>query len=126
MRNSLPDIFASVANYFVGHGWEKGGPIASRAQPDARPHPLEAGKDYRPQSPVEQYTAWGYAPLEHLDPGRDASMVQLQGPGGPEYWFTFQNFYVITRYNRSPLYAMAVNQLAEAIGARVGIQGSGQ
>ncbi|MDQ6647474.1 MAG: lytic murein transglycosylase, partial [Pseudomonadota bacterium] len=41
----------------------------------------------------------------------------LDGPNGPEFWFTFQNFYVITRYNRSPLYAMSVNQLADAIAA---------
>jgi hypothetical protein len=47
----------------------------------------------------------------------------LQGENGPEYWFTFQNFYVITRYNRSPLYAMAVNQLAQ--GDRAGVNQSG-
>jgi membrane-bound lytic murein transglycosylase B len=120
MKNSLPDIFASVANYFVGHGWEKGGPVASRAQPDARPHAIEASKDYLPRWSVEQFTAWGYAPVAHLDPGRDANMVQLDGPGGTEYWLTFQNFHVITRYNRSPLYAMAVDQLAGAIRARAG------
>ncbi|WEN15126.1 lytic murein transglycosylase B [Rhodanobacter sp. AS-Z3] len=114
LQNSLPDIFASVANYFVQHGWVTGGPVAARAQPDAAATPLVV-KDTKPQWPLEQLEAWGYAPLQPLSPAESTSLQTLEGPNGPEYWFTFQNFYVITRYNRSPLYAMAVNQLAQAI-----------
>ncbi|KRF01893.1 lytic murein transglycosylase [Frateuria sp. Soil773] len=119
MQGSLPDIFASVANYFAQHGWVGGGPVAARAQPDAAAKPI-AVKDSKPQWPLEQLEAWGYAPLQPFDPGQPSSLQTLDGPNGPEYWFTFQNFYVITRYNRSPLYAMAVEQLAQAIaqGAR--------
>ena len=116
LQNSLPDIFASVANYFAKHGWVDGGPVASRAQPDAAARPI-AVKDAAPQWPLEQLEAWGYAPLQRLSPGEPASLQTLEGPNGPEYWFTFRNFYVITRYNRSPLYAMAVDQLAQAIAA---------
>lgn len=119
LSNSLPDIFASVANYFVQHGWVSGGPVAARAQPDGAARPI-AVKDAKPQWPLEQLVAWGYAPLQHLPPDESASLQTLEGPNGPEYWFTFQNFYVITRYNRSPLYAMAVDQLAQAIAAGVG------
>ncbi|HWX65734.1 MAG TPA: lytic murein transglycosylase B [Rhodanobacter sp.] len=118
MKNSLPDIFASVANYFAKHGWVDGGPVAARAQPDAAARPI-AAKDTKPQWPLEQLEAWGYAPLQRLSPAEPSSLQTLQGPNGPEYWFTFQNFYVITRYNRSPLYAMAVDQLATAIIAGV-------
>jgi membrane-bound lytic murein transglycosylase B len=116
LKNSLPDILASVANYFAGHGWVDGGPVAARAQPDHAAQPI-AVKDALPQWPLEQLMAWGYAPLQTMDPGQLASLQTLQGEEGPEYWFTFQNFYVITRYNRSPLYAMAVDQLAKAIAA---------
>ena len=114
LLNSLPDIVASVANYFAKHGWERGGPVAARAQPDGGAKPI-AVKDSTPQWPLEQIEAWGYAPLQTLNPGQPSSLQTLQGENRPEYWFTFQNFFVITRYNRSPLYAMAVNQLAQAI-----------
>jgi membrane-bound lytic murein transglycosylase B len=43
------------------------------------------------------------------------ALVELETETGKEYWIAFNNFYVITRYNRSPLYAMAVYQLAQAI-----------
>jgi membrane-bound lytic murein transglycosylase B len=118
MQNSLPDILASVANYFAKHGWVSGGPVATRAQPDPSAKPITV-KDAKPQWPLEQLEAWGYAPLRPQNPGALSSLQTLQGAKGPEYWFTFQNFYVITRYNRSPLYAMAVYQLAQAIDAGV-------
>lgn len=118
MQHSLPDILASVANYFAKHGWVSGGPVAMRAQPDVSAKPI-AVKDAKPQWPLEQLEAWGYAPLQRQSPGLLSSLQTLHGSNGPEYWFTFQNFYVITRYNRSPLYAMAVYQLAQAIDAGV-------
>jgi membrane-bound lytic murein transglycosylase B len=114
LQNSLPDILGSVANYFAKHGWVQGGSVAARAQPDAAAKALTV-KDASPQWTIEQLEAWGYAPLEHLDPGAPSSLQTLQGANGPEYWFTFKNFQVITTYNRSAMYAMAVNQLAQAI-----------
>ena len=116
---SMPDITASVANYFVEHGWQKDQPVTVRAQPadDARalkPEGLE------PVYPLQQMEAWGYAPLEHVDADTASTLLALQGERGPEYWLTFKNFYVITRYNKSPMYAMAVWQLAQAI--RAGIE----
>ncbi|MGE7139349.1 lytic murein transglycosylase B [Luteibacter sp. NPDC031894] len=119
MKGSMGDIFASVANYFAQHGWEAGGPVAARAQPDARAVAPAVPKDWKPVAPVESFVAEGFAPLQHLNPGRDAQLARLDGPAGDEYWFTFQNFYVITTYNRSPMYAMAVDQLAQEIRIRV-------
>jgi membrane-bound lytic murein transglycosylase B len=116
--DSLPDIVSSVANYFAQHGWVRGGPVAMRAQPDAAAK-QPAVTDTKPHWPLEQLEAWGYAPLVPANPGELTSLQTLDGANGPEYWFTFQNFYVITTYNRSPLYAMAVHQLAQAIAAGV-------
>lgn len=114
--NSLPDITASVANYFREHGWESGQPVTVRAQPatDARelkPDGLE------PVYPLQQMEAWGYAPVERIGAQTASTLLKLDGELGPEYWLTFRNFYVITRYNKSPLYSMAVWQLAQAIAA---------
>lgn len=120
LKNSLPDIFASVANYFAKHGWQQGGLVAARAQPDGAARPI-AVKDSKPQWPLEQLEAWGYAPLESINPGEPSSLQSLDGENGKEYWFTFQNFYVITTYNRSPLYALAVHQLAQAIAQGAGV-----
>jgi membrane-bound lytic murein transglycosylase B len=125
MKNSLPDIFASVANYFAKHGWQTGGPVAARAQPDGAAKPITV-KDSSPQWPVEQLEAWGYAPVQALNPGQPSSLQSLEGANGMEYWFTFQNFYVITKYNRSPLYALAVTQLAQAIAEGAGVTDTAQ
>jgi len=120
LKNSLPDIFASVANYFAKHGWQQGGLVAARAQPDGAAKPISV-KDSKPQWPLEQLEAWGYAPLQGFSPGEPTSLQSLDGENGKEYWFTFQNFYVITTYNRSPLYALAVHQLAQAIAEGAGV-----
>lgn len=114
--NSLPDICASVANYFDAHGWQTGGPIALRAKvaPNARKIDPDG---LLPVYPLEQLREWGYSAESKLDPNTPATLLTLDGEEGPETWITFQNFYVITRYNRSPLYSMAVYQLSEAIAA---------
>jgi membrane-bound lytic murein transglycosylase B len=48
-----------------------------------------------------------------------AQLMKLEGANGPEYWVGFHNFYVITRYNRSVLYALAAFQLGLAVGLAV-------
>ncbi|HEX5959863.1 MAG TPA: lytic murein transglycosylase B [Rhodanobacteraceae bacterium] len=112
---SLPDAFASIANYFGAHGWQPGEPVAIQADPSATAAPAPAYANKLPGTPLEQFTAAGYAPTAQVDPAMPANLLSLDGAGGPEYWLTFRNFYVITRYNHSPLYAMAVTQLADAI-----------
>jgi membrane-bound lytic murein transglycosylase B len=111
--NDLDDVFASIANYFVVHGWQKGQPVFARAsmQSDALP--------FVPDTPEAKFSLAdlaqkGYRPVDSA-PNLPATLVTLEGAAGTEHWIGFKNFYVITRYNRSPLYAMAVYQLAQAI-----------
>jgi membrane-bound lytic murein transglycosylase B len=112
---SLPDAFASIANYFRRHGWKAGQPVAVQAAPSATAAPPPAYENVMPKTPLERFTADGYAPTVHEDPSLPANLLTLDGANGPEYWLTFRNFHVITRYNKSPMYALAVTQLAEAI-----------
>lgn len=112
--NSLPDICASVANYFVAHGWQKGGVVAEPAAVAAGARAITpAGLE--PVYPLQQLAEWGYRAGAGLDPMTPATLIMLDGADGPETWVTFENFYAISRYNRSPLYSLAVYQLSQAI-----------
>ena len=114
--NSLPDICASVANYFAAHGWQKGGPVAQRALVGAEARAIEPN-GLLPVYSLQQLAEWGYTVDAKLDPMTPATLIKLDGEDGPEAWITFQNFYVISRYNKSPLYSLAVHQVSQAIAA---------
>ena len=121
--NNLDDVFASVANYFVEKGgWERGGPVVVRADRAADAGGFEPD-GLEPRYSLAQLAARGYTaatPAAHRAEGvsLDATLLNLDGVDGPEYWLGFNNFYAITRYNISKHYAMAVYQLAEAIAGR--------
>src|SRR5690348_1762128 len=119
---SLPDAFASIANYFRAHGWQNGQPVAVQAQASANAAAPPAYESVMPTTPLEKFTAAGYAPTAQENPATPANLLTLDGANGPEYWLTFPNFYVITRYNKSPMYALAVMQLADAIAHGVATQ----
>ena len=113
--SSREDIIGSVANYLSVHGWELGAPVAEQVKPKATPATELTGAGIKPSLRVGQLKAAGIPSAQA--PGDDtlAALISLEQPSGPEYWLGFNNFYVITRYNRSPLYAMAVYQLSEEI-----------
>lgn len=115
---SKPDITGSVANYFKGHGWVDGAPVMRRltAQPGATPPP---GLTLDPTLTLGALVEAGYLPEGDYDPAQAATLLTLEGAEGTEHWAIFPNFRVITRYNRSPLYATAVYQLAIALDARM-------
>ncbi len=121
--SNLPDVFSSIANYFVVHGWQTGLPPFVAASADAN------AAAFVPEDFVSRYTladlaARGYRPVDPNAPAQPVTLLTLEGSNGPEYWIGYKNFYVITRYNRSPMYAMAVTQLAGEIAAGVGNTGT--
>lgn len=114
------DAIGSVANYFVRHGWRSGEPVAVRARvaSPARAAAMKSG--FKTQYRLSELSGRGITPAEPLGRVAQVSLLELDARGGYEYWLGLQNFYVITRYNHSTYYAMAVHQLAQAIRSRMG------
>lgn len=110
---SLPDALGSVANYLAVHGWSADQPPALPARAE---QPLAEDFPIQPEHTLAELAALGLDfDAGTLAPDTAATVIELEGIDGSEYWIGLNNFYVITRYNRSPLYAMAVHQLADEI-----------
>ena len=114
--NSRADAIGSVANYLSAHNWEKGAGVATRVQldSDSRELPENLFSDIRPNLTGSQLLTNGFkVPSTYLE--KTVALIRLRSDAESEYWLGEWNFYVITRYNRSPMYAMAVLQLAQAL-----------
>jgi membrane-bound lytic murein transglycosylase B len=111
------DAIGSVANYFKRHGWKAEAPVAVRARVQGEAFRKLPRKGSKPVVPVSMLASHGVRPVSGgLDGVSKVVFLEYdKGPARKEYWIGFDNFYVITRYNRSPLYAMAVYQLSREI-----------
>lgn len=115
LRNSVVDAIGSVARYLSVHGWKTGEPITSQvsfneAVPDAW---LESILPVMTKDDIKHVN---FSTESKLDEALNFAVIPLVTPEKPsEFWLGFNNFYVITRYNKSTFYAMSVFQLAEAI-----------
>ena len=113
---SPDDAIASVANYFVRHGWRPGALVVVPANNDGAPETLFEG-GLKPEHSVGELAGQGFAPTTATDVTLMATPLRLEGADGPEYWLCLDNFYVITRYNHSAMYALSVWQLSQEIEA---------
>ncbi|WP_455199469.1 lytic murein transglycosylase B [Kaarinaea lacus] len=113
--NNTSDAIGSVANYFKLHKWQPGGPIATPAIVGSNHIKVLVEKGIKPHSTVADLRKRGVTPKTKVEPDEMGALIELENVAGREYWLGLNNFYVITRYNRSPLYAMAVYQLGQAI-----------
>ena len=113
--NSWDDVIGSVANYLVAYGWREGEPVvvtASLASDDLsrfNTSKLELNET------VQSLRDKGVRFETSLPADAPALLIVAQGKDGPVYRVGFTNFYVLTRYNRSPMYAMAVHDLGQAV-----------
>ncbi len=116
--SSLDDVIGSVANYLHRHGWRYGQPVAIPVQVrDDADMDLVSRRDFKVKMTLDELAIGGFESAQPLDRETLAAVAGLEESEGKSYWLTFKNFYVITRYNRSPMYAMAVFELSEAIKA---------
>ncbi|SFD23802.1 membrane-bound lytic murein transglycosylase B [Pseudomonas citronellolis] len=116
------DAIGSVASYFKQHGWQAGEPVVSQAElsMDSAQDAITQGLE--PQMSLGQLRAAGWRTHDVLRDDLKVTAIRFEGADGPEYWVGLPNFYVITRYNRSAMYAMAVHQLAGEIVRARGVQ----
>lgn len=114
------DAIGSVANYLQAYGWVSGEPVAVLAQATGEIH---NGEPKIPRD-LAAWAASGVVPKEPIAQDKPARLIDFTVQQGKEYWLAFNNFEVITRYNNSDFYAMAVFQLAGELEAARKIGGS--
>jgi membrane-bound lytic murein transglycosylase B len=114
--NNTADVIGSVANYFKVHGWKTGDQVVIPARINGSIE--ETRNKLKPHTRIADLAAEGVFPDAAVDEDEKATVITLKGKKGKEYWLGLDNFYVITRYNRSSLYAMAVYQLSQEFDAQ--------
>ena len=111
------DAIMSVANYFVAHGWRPGGEVITRAEFSGDPTVFDLG--LRPKLSIDALADKGLKPVTEQSSDQLATPIKFDGKSGEEHWLGLHNFYVITRYNHSAMYAMSVHQLSQTLRAQM-------
>ena len=113
------DVIGSVANYFVRHGWSANEPVVTTATLGSQWHGKPPENKLAPEETVTSLSHQGVIFSTDLPGDAKSQLITLLGDSGEEYWVGFANFFVITRYNRSVMYALAVHQLGQEIALEV-------
>lgn len=113
--DSNEDAIGSVANYFKLHGWVSNAPIAVSATVHGKSYKKLINKGMKPSTEFVSLSEFGVEVEEKVETMGKVALFELRNDKSKEYWAGFNNFYVITRYNHSSMYAMAVYQLSQQI-----------
>jgi membrane-bound lytic murein transglycosylase B len=109
------DVIASIANYFNQHQWQTGKEITFPVSAVPKFYKQALSSGLKPNITVDELNTLGVRTPKDLDASTKVRLLAFATKNGDELWIGLENFYVITRYNHSPLYAMAVFQLSQAI-----------
>lgn len=121
LRRSAADAIGSVANFLRAHGWRRDAEIWARARVNGASHRALIDAGIRPTTRVADLGRYAVETTATLNPDARVALIELESPGAKtEYRLGMENFYVLTRYNRSSLYASAVADLAAALRASRG------
>jgi len=110
--DSPADIIFSIANYFQKHHWHPDKPVAELIHPED-PEQLPLSKALLPDIQSERLAESGIR-LQHAT-AEPVAVHRFENSSSSEYWVGYHNFYVITRYNHSALYALMIHQLSQAL-----------
>jgi len=109
------DAIGSIANYFKVHGWQTNKQVALLAKVNGTKYRAGLSPKLEPSISGNELRQLGWSGFSDAFNDYQITAMELEGKNGVEYWLGLPNFYVITRYNRSKMYALAVYQLSEAI-----------
>lgn len=115
LLGNTEDAIGSIANYLSRFGWIENGSIALPVAVGNENAAMLLAKGIKPQLSLAELRALGVVDSGRQDNSEKAAVLAFENQSGTEYWLGLTNFYAITRYNQSQLYAMAVYQLGEAI-----------
>ncbi len=115
MENNA-DVIGSIANYLARNGWKRGQPIADIATVKGQGYEkIAMRKLAKPRYTLKQLERYGVSTKASDAKTQRATLFEYDTESKPQFWLGYYNFYVIMRYNRSPLYALAVYQLSQDI-----------
>ncbi len=121
--NNPVDAIGSVANYFKQHGWKPGEAVIVGAKVEGMVPENLFNDGLKPKRTLDDYAQAGISvaqpPEPPLDSNASATAIKFEVEEGHEYWLGLHNFYVITRYNHSSMYAMSVYQLSQLLAAQI-------
>lgn len=113
--NNPVDAIGSVANYFHMHKWRQNEEIVVRANVVGNAHKIAEKNKLKPSYSFSELEGFKVMPQIAVPKQASFSLLELEIDSQLEYWIGMHNFYVITRYNHSHLYAMAAYQLSQEI-----------
>jgi len=113
------DVIGSVANYFVRHGWVENAQVVAPASLGEQWRGETPKNTTKPKETVTSLSHQGVLFATDLPGDQKSQLLTYEGEDGTEYWVGFHNFFVITRYNTSVMYALAVHQLGQEIALEV-------